>query len=145
MWLANHMHAAPHAKRRTQSGRVSRHGRRRSMESRIRIRVRIRGFFLKIRPNPSAYKILRSVTTLPIRVDDWFTRCYQHHQSTPLSSELLHKSHHHYHQVNQHIKCHKQVIIHCSTITTITNNMLKHLKKTTLQHTNIHTITTPQQ
>jgi len=39
MWLADHMHAAPHAERRTQrrtqSSRVSRGGRSRSTESRV--------------------------------------------------------------------------------------------------------------
>ena len=34
----------------------------------IRNRVRVRGFFLRIRPKPSAYEILRTVTTLFVNI-----------------------------------------------------------------------------
>ena len=59
MWLANHMHAAPHAERSCVKGRPEAVDGVQNPNPRPDPRI-----FKKIRPNPSAYKILRSVTAL---------------------------------------------------------------------------------
>jgi len=59
MWLADHMHAAAHAEWLCVKGRPEAVDGVQNPNLRPDPRI-----FLKICPNPSAYKILRSVTTL---------------------------------------------------------------------------------